>query len=188
MSLPVFLKTEMWAKRGSLLAAASAFAIAANMLHVGVSGALAQDLTSGLTGEVDPNQELLLESSEVTYDFDNDVILATGSVQVYYDGNTVQAHQIVFDRKTGQLTAKGNVIFIESNGNVVRTEELTLSEDFAEGFARALQIDTTKRTRFLAEKARREGDNVTTIENGVYTVYTKPTNPPDKPPLWRVRA
>lgn len=188
MSLPVFLKTEMWAKRGSLLAAASAFAIAATMLHVGASGAQAQDLTSGLTGEVDPNQELLLESSEVTYDFDNDVILATGSVQVYYDGNTVQAHQIVFDRKTGQLTAKGNVIFIESNGNVVRTEELTLSEDFAEGFARALQIDTTKRTRFLAEKARREGDNVTTIENGVYTVYTKPTNPPDKPPLWRVRA
>ncbi|MFN3250707.1 LPS-assembly protein LptD [Roseibium album] len=188
MSLPVFLKTEMWTKRGSLLAAASTLAIAVSLLQDVIPGANAQDLTSGLAGEVDPNKELLLESSEVTYDFDNDVILATGSVQVYYDGNTVQAHQIVFDRKSGQLTAKGNVIFIESNGNVVRTSELTLSEDFAEGFARALQIDTTKRTRFLAEKARREGDNVTSIENGVYTVYTKPTNPPDKPPLWRVRA
>ncbi len=188
MSLPPFLKTEMWVKRGSLLAAASTFAIAAALLHGVTSHATAQDLTSGLTGEIDENQELLLESSEITYDFDNDVIVATGSVQVYYDGNTVQAHKIVFDRKTGQLTASGNVIFIETNGNVVRTPELTLSEDFADGFANALQIDTTKRTRFLAEKARREGSNVTTIENGVYTVYTKPTNPPDKPPLWRVRA
>jgi len=187
MSLPLFLHREKWAKRGSLLAAASLLAISAGLLHVS-SGAQAQDLTSGLTGEVDPDAEMLLESSEITYDFDKDVIVATGDVQVYYDGNTVQAHQIVFDRKSSQLTARGNVIFIEADGNVVRTSELTLSEDFAEGFANALQIDTTKRTRFLAEKARREGNNVTTIENGVYTVYTKPTNPPNKPPLWRVRA
>ena len=66
---------------------------------------------------------------------------------------------------------------------------MVLSEDFSEGFARALQIDTTKRTRFLAEQARREGNNVSRrSNNGVYTVYTKPTNPPNKPPLWRVRA
>ncbi|WP_434052327.1 MAG: LPS-assembly protein LptD [Roseibium sp.] len=187
MSLPLFLNKEIWAKRGSLLAAASLLAITAGFSQVSPS-AQAQDLTSGLAGDVDPNEEMLLESREITYDFDNDVIIATGDVQVYYDGNTVQAHQIVFDRKSSQLTARGNVIFIEADGNVVRTSELTLSEDFAEGFANALQIDTTKRTRFLAEKARREGNDVTTIENGVYTVYTKPTNPPDKPPLWRVRA
>ncbi|WP_305985016.1 LPS-assembly protein LptD [Roseibium sp. MMSF_3544] len=188
MSLPVFLKTEMWAQKGSLLAAASVFAIATTLLYSAVPDASAQDLTSSLAGQVSPDEEMLLESSEITYDFDADVIVATGDVQVFYDGNTVQAHQIVFDRKSGQLTARGNVIFIESTGNVIRTSEMTLSEDFADGFARALQIDTTKRTRFLAETARREGENVTTIENGVYTVYTKPTNPPNKPPLWRVRA
>jgi len=188
MSFPPFLNTEIWSKRGRLLAAASAFAIAATLCHESATPAQAQDIAAGLAGQMDPNANLLLESNEITYDFDRDLIVATGDVQVYYDGNTVQAHQIVFDRKSEKLRAVGNVIFIESNGNVVRTEEMTLSEDFSEGFARALQIDTTKRTRFLAEQARREGDNITTIENGVYTVYTKPTNPPDKPPLWRVRA
>ncbi|MCV0425686.1 MAG: LPS-assembly protein LptD [Roseibium sp.] len=188
MSFPVSLNTEIWANKGRLLAAASAFAIAASFCHVATSPASAQDLTSTLAADLDPNADLLLESNELTYDFDQDRIIATGNVQVYYDGNTVQAHRIVFNRKDGQLTASGNVIFIESDGNVVRTEEMTLSEDFSEGFARALQIDTTRRTRFLAEQARREGDNVTTIDNGVYTVYTRPTNPPDKPPLWRVRA
>ncbi|WP_208977714.1 LPS-assembly protein LptD [Labrenzia sp. 011] len=168
--------------------ATGAFAIAASLCHGFTVPVHAQDLTAGLAGDLDPDANLLLESSEITYDFDRDLIVARGDVQVYYDGNTVQAEQIIFDRKSEQLKATGNVIFIESSGNIVRTEEMTLSEDFSEGFARALQIDTTKRTRFLAEQARREGDNITTIENGVYTVYTKPTTPPDKPPLWRVRA
>jgi LPS-assembly protein len=188
MSFPTFLSTEIWAKRGRLLAAASVVAIAASLCAAHVVPAAAQDLTSSLAGKLDQNAELLLESSEITYDFDRDLIVATGDVQVYYDGNTVQAHQIIFDRKSQQLKAVGNVIFIEESGNVVRTEEMVLSEDFSNGFARALQIDTTKRTRFLAERATRENSDVTTIENGVYTVYTKPTNPPDKPPLWRVRA
>ena len=188
MPFPTFLSTEIWAKRGRLLGAASVFAIAASLCAVHVGPATAQDLASGFADQLNPDAELLLESSEITYDFDRDLIVATGDVQVYYDGSTVQAHQIVFDRKSQQLKAVGNVIFIEKSGNILRTEEMVLSEDFSNGFARALQIDTTRRTRFLAEQARRESDNVTTIENGVYTVYTKPTNPPNKPPLWRVRA
>ena len=59
-----------------------------------------------LPDQLDPNAELLLESSEITYDFDRDLIVATGNVQVYYDGNTVQAHQIIFDRKSQQLKAR----------------------------------------------------------------------------------
>ena len=188
MPFPTFLSTEIWAKRGRLLGAASVFAIAASLCAVHVAPATAQDLASGFADQLSPDAELLLESSEITYDFDRDLIVATGDVQVYYDGSTVQAEQIIFDRKSQQLKAIGNVIFIEKSGNVLRTEEMVLSEDFSNGFARALQIDTTRRTRFLAEQATRESDNVTTIENGVYTVYTKPTNPPNKPPLWRVRA
>ncbi|MEM9634687.1 MAG: LPS-assembly protein LptD [Pseudomonadota bacterium] len=188
MSFPVSLNTEIWANKGKLLAAASVFAIAVSLCNDATTPASAQDLAGDLASGIDPEANLLLESNEITYDFDKDLIVATGSVQVYYDGNTVQAQEIVFDRKSGQLTARGNVILIGADGYVARTSEMTLSEDFSEGFARALQIDSTKRTRFLAEQARREGNNVTSIENGIYTVYTKPTIPPNRPPLWRVRA
>lgn len=188
VSLPRILTAEIScvARRRWAIALLYFFASIATPFVSGESGA--QDATSDFSSNINPNAELLLEASEITYDFDRDLIIATGDVQVFYDHNTVQAHQIIFDRKSQQLKAAGNVILIEKNGNIVRTEEMVLSEDFSDGFARALQIDTTRRTRFLAQSARRESSEVTTIENGVYTVYTKPTNPPNKPPLWRVRA
>ncbi|MBS8259161.1 LPS-assembly protein LptD [Roseibium polysiphoniae] len=163
------------------------------VLAVGTTGhstaARAQSsITDTLASQVSADAQMMLESAQITYDFDRDVIVASGNVQVFYDGYTVEAHQIVFNRGTQTLTARGNVVMTEPNGTVAQSQEMILSEDLAEGFARALQIDTPERTRFLAEQASRTDGNVTTFENGVYTVYTKPTNPPDKPPLWRIRA
>ncbi|MBL6432263.1 MAG: LPS-assembly protein LptD, partial [Alphaproteobacteria bacterium] len=117
-----------------------------------------------------------------------DRISAIGNVQIYYGGNTVEAERVVFDRRRNRLRAEGNVRLTEPNGNVLRAETMELSEDLRDGFATALQLDTPQRTRFIADGARREDGNRTTFDNGIYTVYTKPTNPPGKPPLWRVRA
>ncbi|MEJ8475345.1 LPS-assembly protein LptD [Roseibium algae] len=149
----------------------------------------AQDsLADTLAGQVRDDAQMQLESAQIIYDFDKDVITASGKVQVLYDSYTVEADQIVFDRGTATLTARGNVIMTEPEGNIVRSNELILSDDLAEGFAKALQIDTPERTRFIAEQASRTAGNVTTFENGIYTVYTRPTTPLNKPPLWRIRA
>jgi len=171
-------------RSASVLALSLLAPLSFSNLNVAAQDAL-QDIVAG---QVNPNADLLLESERLTYDFDRDLIVASGSVQVFYDGITVEAQEMVFQRRQGQLTARGNVILIEPNGNIVRTEEITLSDDLANGFARALQLDTPQRTRFIADSATRRDSNVTTFENGIYTVYTKPTNPPDKPPLWRIKA
>ncbi len=188
MTFPYFLKTETWARRACLLAAVSTLTVTAGLLTHAPSVS-AQDSANFLSGQtVSEDAELLLEANDLTYDFDRDIITARGDVQVYYDGNTVQAAEIIFNRASQQLFAKGNVIFLDTEGNVLRTEELQMSEDFAEAFARSLQIDMPNRTRFIAEQARRKDGNVTTIENGVYTVYTNPSRPAGKAPLWRIRS
>lgn len=176
--------------RASLMLGASGLCLAVLLAGGTLDAARAQ---SGLNPNLVQNiaaedEQLLLEAAQVTYDFDRDVIVASGRVQVYYAGYTLDADQLVFDRGVGTLTARGNVVMVEPGGNVVQSRELTLSEDFAEGFANALQIDTPERTRFLAEKATRTQGNTTTIENGLYTVYTRETPHPEKPPLWRIRA
>ncbi len=192
LSLPLFLASQLrLLARGARFAAPVLLLPAASTLsgHDLIDAAQAQEsIQSALEAQVNPDADMLLEADQLTYDFDRDVIVAAGGVQIFYDGYTVEARQIVFDRGKEQLIARGNVVMIEPTGNVVRTNELTLSENLADGFARALQLDTPQRTRFIAESATRTGGNVTEFENGLYTVYTRPTNPPGKPPLWRVRA
>ncbi|GGE97890.1 LPS-assembly protein LptD [Stappia taiwanensis] len=146
------------------------------------------DLVDSLGARVDEKEPLLLEADELRYDFKRDRISALGNVQIYYGGNTVEAKRVVFDRRNNRLRAEGDVRMTEPDGNVLYAQELDLSEDLRDGFASALQLDTPERTRFIAESAKREDGNRTTFENGVYTVYTRPTNPPGKPPLWNVRA
>lgn len=143
---------------------------------------------SDLASTQNPDAEMELEAAEITYDFDRDIIVATGSVQVLYDGYTVEASQIEFDRGSQRLVARGNVIMTEPDGNIVRSNELTLSENFAAGFANALQIDTPNRTQIRGERVSRTEGEVTTLENGVYTVYTARRETPYKPPLWHIRA
>lgn len=183
--------------RASLLRSASHFGLIACLSFVpfsfsalfSSSASAQENFSPAMLGDLgDEDQQLLLEAAQLTYDFDRDVIVATGKVQVFYGDYTVDADQLVYDRGVGTLTARGHVLMVEPSGNVVQSNELTLSDDFAQGFANALQIDTPQRTRFLAEKARRTEGNVTTIENGLYTVYTRPTDTPNKPPLWRIRA
>jgi LPS-assembly protein len=174
--------------RGTALAGVGALALAVLADPFIPSGHAQGNVLDALGTQVDPAEPLLLEAAELRYDFDNDRISAIGNVQIYYGGNTVEADRVVFDRRRNRLRAEGNVRLTEPNGNVLRAETMDLSEDLRDGFATALQLDTPQRTRFIADGARREDGNRTTFDNGVYTVYTKPTNPPGKPPLWRVRA
>ncbi len=170
--------------------------IAAFALPVVLAGSVAptiavraQDaLTDALRSRIDPSTPMLLEASELHYDFDRDIISAVGTVQIYYGEYTVEADRVDYDRRNARLVARGDVRMTEPDGNVITAQELTLSEDMREGFASALQVDTPQRTRFLADSAERGDGNITTFSNGLYTVYTRPTTPPDKPPLWRIRA
>ncbi|WP_374628132.1 LPS-assembly protein LptD [Pannonibacter indicus] len=142
--------------------------------------------SASVSANVNPNAEMLLEADDLTYDYDRDKILARGKVQIFYDGYTLEADEVIFDRGSGRMFAKGNVKMAEPDGNIVTTQEMELTDNFAEGFARSLQVDSPQRTRFIAESANREGGNVTTFNNGLYTVYTR--QPAEKPPLWRLRA
>lgn len=171
----------------ALIAAAGAVGMVA--LNGFASRAAAEETLEGvLTANADPNAQMLLEATELQYDLDNDIISAVGNVQIYYSDYTLEAERVTLNRRTSRLFAEGNVRLTEPDGNVITTQSMELSDDFRNGFARSLQVDTYNRTRFTAEKATREDGETTVFEDGTYTVYTKPTTPPGKPPLWRIKA
>ncbi|MBB3998568.1 LPS-assembly protein LptD [Aureimonas pseudogalii] len=163
---------------------------ALSVLALATTPALAQ---AGL-GELGANvsvpegTQLFLAADTVTYDSERGVVTATGGIQIDYGAYKLVSRNIVYDQKARRLVASGDVELIEPTGNRIYADSIDLTDDFANGFVRALRIETPDNTRFAAGQAVRQDAEVTTFEQGVYTACEACEKNPERPPLWQVKA
>lgn len=136
-------------------------------------------------GEAAP---MLLQATEVQYDYVNKRVSAVGNVQVYHAGSTLEADRLIYDENTKRLHAEGNVRLTEPDGRITYAEILNLSDDFRDGFVDSLRLDTPDQTRMAAARADRSAGNFTVFHSGVYTACEPCKEDPKKPPLWQVKA
>ncbi|MGB3391071.1 MAG: LPS-assembly protein LptD, partial [Pseudaminobacter sp.] len=148
---------------------------------------LSQELPD-LSGQVPEGSQMLLEADTLVYDNDANTVTAVGGVQIDYGGNRLVAQRVAYDRKTSRLVASGNVEIIDSSGTKIYSDEIDVTDDFADGFVNALRVETVDKTYFAAESAERKGGVVTTFNNGVYTACEPCEEKPDKAPIWRIKA
>jgi len=145
------------------------------------------DATAEAAAQANADDQLLLNADELVYNRDNDSITALGSVQIYYQGNVLQADSVTFHRKDGRFVANGNVRLDQADGSVLYTDEADLTDDFAEGFISALRLQSAQETRFAAESAKRTGGEKTVFQKGVYNACRYcPTE--RKRPTWKIKA
>ncbi|PWK75586.1 LPS-assembly protein LptD [Aminobacter sp. AP02] len=141
-----------------------------------------------LAPTVPEGSQMLLEADTLVYDNDVQTVTAVGGVQIDYAGNRLVAQRVTYDRKTSRLIASGNVAIVNSDGTKIFSQEIDITDDFADGFVNALRVETVDKTYFAAESAKREGGVLTTFNNGVYTACAPCEKTPDKAPIWRVKA
>ncbi|MFZ0606978.1 MAG: LPS-assembly protein LptD [Xanthobacteraceae bacterium] len=134
------------------------------------------------------NGPMLVQATEIRYDYTNNTVAAVGNVQIYYNGATIEADQVIYDQKTKHLRAQGNVRLTEPDGKITYAQSLDLSDDFRDGFVDSLRLETPDETRFAASRADRAKGNYTVLQNGVYTACEPCRDDPKKPPLWQVQA
>jgi LPS-assembly protein len=134
---------------------------------------------------VDRTQPLYLQGDELIYDNKNNRVIARGNVEIHYNNYSLTADRVEYDQAAGTLTAIGNVFVREPNGNIVRAERQTLTDDFREGFIQQLSIVSKDETRIGGLRAIRREGNVIEFEQGKFTPCK---NDPGKPPLWCISA
>src|SRR6187402_1326707 len=132
--------------------------------------------------------QMMVQAVEVDYDYNNSRIAAVGSVQMFYNGTTVEADKVVYDQKTKRLHAEGNVRMTDADGKITYANLLDLSDDYRDGFVDSLRVDTADATRMAATRAERSAGNFTVFQNGVYTACAACKEDPKKPPLWQVKG
>ena len=132
--------------------------------------------------------QMLVQATEVDYDYNNSRVSAVGNVQMFYNGTSVEADKVIYDQKTKRLHAEGNIRMTDADGRITYANVMDLSDDYRDGFVDSLRVDTADQTRMAATRADRSSGNYTVFENGVYTACAPCKDDPKKPPLWQVKG
>ena len=135
--------------------------------------------------KIDSTKPMNLQGDQLVYDTAGNRVIARGNVEIFYNDNILTADEVVYDQNAGTLTAAGNVTLKEPQGNIIRADRYTLTDDFRDGFVQSLSVVSKDDTRISADRATRRDGNVTEFQNGRFTPCKSEGG---TPPLWCISA
>jgi LPS-assembly protein len=116
----------------------------------------------------DENQIVAFSADEVTYDSNADVVTASGEVRMNREGNYLAADQVIWDRKSGQVYARGNVVMVTPQGDKVVGDNVQLTDTMKDGTVDNLLVVLESGGRIAARHGARV-NGVSTFTNAIYT-------------------
>ena len=128
------------------------------------------------------------EADALDYDDRADIVTATGNVKMERDGNRVRADKVVWQRKTGQVLATGNVAVTSPGGDVAYGDSIELTDTLKDGVVQELLIVLANGGRIAARTGVRK-DDVSVLDNAAYSpcAVTDDAGCP-KNPSWKLKA
>ncbi len=128
------------------------------------------------------------EADALDYDDRADVVTATGNVKMERDGNRVRADKVVWQRKTGQVMATGNVAVTSPSGDVAYGDSIELTDTLKDGVVQELLIVLANGGRIAARTGTRK-DDVSVLDNAAFSpcAVTDDAECP-KDPSWKLKA
>jgi LPS-assembly protein len=152
------------------------------------SGAQAQQPISPKTAETEEPDNIAFSADVIEYDSPTDIVTARGNVIVSRDGYTLRADTVVWNRKSGDVTATGNIRSVGPRGDVAYGETIQVTESLKDGVVENLLLVLKDGSRLAANKGTRT-DGRLTLEKAAYTpcAVERPDGCP-KEPSWQVKA
>ncbi len=132
--------------------------------------------------------KLVIDADELVYDRDKKTVTAQGSVQLFYQGRTLQADKVIYKQAEKRVYAEGHAKMTDEHGNVVYGTRFELTDNFRDGFIDSVQVLTQDKTRFTSPRVERQEGDVTVFSKGEYTACEPCKTHPERPPFWQVRA
>ncbi|MGK2286051.1 LPS-assembly protein LptD [Pedomonas sp. V897] len=138
--------------------------------------------------EAEASREILFEADQLDYDVDAEVVTATGNVVLVREGDRVSADQIVYNRKTGFVEARGNVRLVDAEGNVVTGERVELTDTLRQGVVDNILMVLTDGSRLAASRGTRQ-ESRADLNRVVYSPCDLCSEGSVRErPLWRIKA
>ncbi|HWH22058.1 MAG TPA: LPS-assembly protein LptD, partial [Allosphingosinicella sp.] len=64
-----------------------------------------------------PEREVAFSADQLSYNEANEIVIASGEVRMTSEGNNLRADRVVWNRRTGEVRAEGNVRVVNPGGD-----------------------------------------------------------------------
>jgi len=132
---------------------------------------------------------VMLAAARMDYDREQDVVVASGNVEVTQGETVLLADKLTYSRAQNKVVAEGNVSVLEPSGNVYFAESAELVDEMKEGVIQDFRGRLADGSLFAAQEARKLNENRMQMTRAVYSpcsICASDGSP--KTPLWQVRA
>ncbi len=134
------------------------------------------------------NAPVTFLADEVTYDKPHNLVIATGHVRAWQNGQTLYADKLVIDRNADTATATGHVILTQATGESVFADQAVLSHQMKDAVMTAVAARLAENGRIIANGAERYGGKIDEMTKVVYSACDLCATDPSAAPLWQIRA
>ena len=132
------------------------------------------------------DERVILEADAVYELTGENSLVAEGNVQSLYQGRTLRADRLVYNRTTEKVRASGNVIIIDLDGSQQFADEIELGSDLTDGYAIGFSARLAEGASVTANSAVRRPDGINALDQVVYTSCEVCEE--NKTPTWSIRA
>ncbi len=135
------------------------------------------------------NQQIEFSADQLDYDFENDVVTAEGNVILDRQGYKLQAEKVVWNRKSGKVTASGNIRSTSPDGDTAYGDSIELTDSLRDGMIDNLLLVLEDGSRLAAQRGERFADGALALDNAAYTACAVTTEDGcPKNPSWQIKA
>lgn len=127
-----------------------------------------QDATPAPAGKPASNEQIDFAANSIEYQGDTEVVTAIGDVRMVREGNRVRADRVVWNRKTGEVRASGNVRIVNPGGDTAYGDSVALKDTLKDGMIDNMLIVLIDGSRISARRGV-ESNDISTFDNAAYS-------------------
>lgn len=139
--------------------------------------------------DVPVSEDISVIADEFGHDEELGIFVARGNVEILTEGKIVKADVVTYNERTKRITAAGNVVILEPDGDTQFATYADVTDDVKEGTLQNFRMLLKDNARLAANRAERVDQNRKEIlYKGVYTPCAPCAEDPSRAPLWQVKA
>ena len=139
-------------------------------------------LCSSLAVWAQPTANLIADRIEIA---PNGVLIASGSVTVWYGDTRITASKISYTRTGEQLKITGPISLTDGSKTVILAERATLTQDLSQGIIKSAQIILSQKVQIVSNQVSRVNSRYSQAYNVAATACFICKG---EVPLWQIRA